>query len=269
MTEARWSPPRWLIAVGGDVTEEQVAALRHAAAACQAEPGAVLVRPTARTPALLAGLPSLPVVAVLPDLPQLLRDVAERGAPCAAGSRLAAGGLAACWRLARTGLRHLPDIARKDFRGIVPVLIELERARAGQNAPQGVALAAPVTDLLLSAGHADCLGHVVSFLRRSGTRAGFETQNLGHLLTRLASWGVAPDFVIGPMNPRGFRMKPSASAVLAAVRRAESAVLASEPSAAGTVPLADAVAYVREHGAAGVVISPADLAGAADGWRPA
>jgi hypothetical protein len=199
------------------------------------------------------------VVAVLPDLAQLLRDVSERGAPRAAGSRLAAGGVTAGVRLAKTVLWHLMDVARQDFRGIVPVLIDLERGRAGRGAPAGVALAAPLTDLLLAAGHAQCLAHVVAFLHRSGTRAGFETQNLGHLLTRLTTWGVVPDFVIGPMNPRGFRMKPSAGAVLAAVEQTATPVLASEVSAAGTVPLADAVAYVRRHGAAGVVIAATDV----------
>ena len=199
-------------------------------------------------------------MAVLPDLAQLLRDVAERGAFRAAGSRLAPGGFPACWRLARTGLRHLADLGRQDFRGIVPVLIELERARAGRATLEGVALAAALTDLLLAAGHAECLAHLVSFLRRSGTRAGFETQNLGHLLPRLGSWGVAPDFVIGPLNARGFRMKPTPSAVLEAVHRSQTPVLASEVSAAGTVPLADAVAYAYRYGAAGVVIATEELA---------
>jgi hypothetical protein len=93
-----------------------------------------------------------------------------------------------------------------------------------------------------------------------GTRAGFETMNLGHLLPRLASWDVEPDFVLGPMNPRGFCMKPSADAVLDAVRRSTVPVLASEVSARGTVPVGDAVAYARQSGAAGVVLGLDEVA---------
>jgi hypothetical protein len=78
------------------------------------------------------------------------------------------------------------------------------------------------------------------------------------------SWGVEPDFVIGPLNARGYRMKPTPSAVLDAVRRSATPVLASEVTAAGTVPLAEAVAQARERGAAGVVLSLGEL-GCGDG----
>ena len=266
MSPSRWFPPRRLVAVDAHDGTDPPAASRLVATALAAEPGAGIVRPTERTRALLVGLPSAPIVAVVPDLAQLLHDVAARGAPRAAGSRLAAGGARACGRLAATSLRHLTDLVRQDLRGIIPVLIELERARLGRVAPAGVALAAALTDLLLAAGHAECLAHVVRFLRRAGARAGFETQNLGHLLPRLASWNVTPDFVIGPMNPRGFRMKPTARAVLEAVRRSPTPVLASELSAVATVPLADAIAYAHAQGAAGVVVSLSELA-AAEGSR--
>ena len=73
------------------------------------------------------------------------------------------------------------------------------------------------------------------------------------------SWGVEPDFVIGPLNARGYRMKPTPSAVLDAVRRSATPVLASEVTAAGTVLLAEAVAQARERGAAGVVLSLDEL----------
>jgi hypothetical protein len=258
VSATRWIPPRRVVALDG-AGPDPAATCRLVAKALGDEPGAVLVRPSARTRALLAALPGIPVVAVLPDLAQLLRDVGEHGAPRAAASRVAAGGIAGFWRLARTGWRHVREVARQEFRGIVPVLIELERGSSGRARPEAVALAAPLTDLLLAAENAECLTVVVSFLRRSGVRAGFETQNLGHLLPRLTSWGVEPDFVIGPLNARGYRMKPTPSAVLDAVRRSPTPVLASEVTAAGTVLLAEAVAHARERGAAGVVLSLDEL----------
>jgi hypothetical protein len=235
---------------------EPSAAARRLAAVLAPESDAVLLRPSARTLAILAGLSQpVSVVAVLPDMAQLLRDAAERGAARAVLGRVAAGGVGAWLRLVATGVRHVRGLASQDLRGIVPVLIELERGGLRPGTLQAVALAAPLTDLLLAAGHRECLAHVVAFLRRQvGTRAGFETANLGHLLPRLAAWGVEPDFVIGPLNARGFRMKPSPMAVLEAVRASVPAVLASDVSADGTVPLAAAIAYATEHSAAGVVI---------------
>ena len=130
MSATRWSPPRRVVALDGALPDA-AATRRHVTEALGDEPGAVLVRPAARTRALLAGLPGVPVVAVLPDLAQLLRDVGERGAPRAAASRLAAGGIAGLWRLSRTVLRPVLDVARQDFRGLVPVLLEPERAVRG------------------------------------------------------------------------------------------------------------------------------------------
>jgi hypothetical protein len=242
-----------------------VDAARLAVSALEKEPGGVLLRPSPQAYAIRLALPrGVPVVAVLPDVPQLLRDVAEHGAARAMLRRLGGRGVTAWLRLVVTGVRHLPAAARQDFSGIVPLLIELDRGGVGAGPLHGVALSASLTDLLLAAGHAACLAHVLRFLRRQlGTQAGLETLNLGHLLPRLATWGIAPDFVIGPINSRGFRMKPTPRAVLAAMDGCRAPVLASHVSAGGAVPLESGMAYARAHGAAGVVVLLDDLAGAA------
>ena len=259
------APPGRLVALDGRAAQtlEAAAAARLVTGALASEPGGVLVRPSPRTRAILAALPDRPpVVAVLPDMAQLLRDVAEHGALGTARARLGSAGPGAWLRIASTGLRHAAAVARQDFEGIVPVLIELERAGLRGAALAGVVLAAPLTDLLLAAGHDDCLAYIVRFLRRQvKTRAGFETLNLGHLLARLAARGLVPDFVLGPVNPCGFRMKPSADAVLAAIRRSAAPVLATEVSAGGALALADGVAYARAHGAAGVVVTLDEASG--------
>lgn len=267
---APWQPPERLVAIDGGGALAPAAAARLAAAALAAPGGAVLLRPSPGAAAILAALPAeTTLIAVLPDMPQLLRDAAQNGTARAALARLARGGGAAVARLALTGLRHARQIAAQDFRGLVPMLIELERASLGARRAAGVALAAPLTDLLLAAGNGEALAHVVAFLRRRvGVRAGLETLNLGHLLPRLAEWGIAPDFVIGPLNPRGFRMKPTPAAALAALRASRVSVLASELTAGQTAGLADAVAYARAHGAAGVVMTIPDLAAAEPGAAP-
>jgi hypothetical protein len=265
MNATGWRPASRLIAVdaraAGGIEPDDAARLVTGAMA--AEPTGLLLWPSKQVRQILARLPAhVPVVAVLPDLAKLLSDAVEQGPVRAALGRAAAGGIAAWWRLGLTGLRNVRAIAAQDFAGLVPVLIELERAALGGRALSGIALAAPLTDLLLAAGHRDCFAHIVTFLRRQvGTQAGFETQNLGHLLARLDSWDISPDFVIGPLNGRGFRMKPSTAAVLEAVRASATAVLATEVCARGTVPLSEGVAYVRKHGAAAAVITLDELAG--------
>jgi hypothetical protein len=264
MSTSPWPPAGRLVAIDPGRTAEDMeprAAAQLVTRALADQPSALLLHPSPRAKAILPHLPAdAPLVAVLPDMPQLLRDVSNRGPVRAVLGRVAAGGVGAWSRLALAGLRHLSSLAAQDFRGIVPVLIELDRAGLGAVRPQGVALAAQLTDLLLAAGHRSCLAHIVEFLRRQGgAQAGFETLNLGHLLTRLAEWDIKPDFVIGPLNPRGFRMKPSPEAVLQAVRESRTPVLASEATAGGTVALADAIAHAERHGAAGVVLGLGDL----------
>jgi len=117
----------------------------------------------------------------------------------------------------------------------------------------GLAIAAPVTDLALAAGNAKFFERILRFGRaRFGGVAGFETQNLGALLVALAKWGIAPDFVLGAVNPAGYAMKPSAAAVLDALGTCGIPVIATELRAGGTVPLGEGVAYARAHGARGV-----------------
>jgi hypothetical protein len=262
-----WRPPPRVIdldASGPSRALDPETAAARAAAALAAEPGAVLVRSSPRARAVLAALPPhVPVVAVVPDMAQLLRDASERGAVRAARERLAGGGLGAWWRVGVAGLRHLRYLSAQDFTGIVPVLVELERTGVGAASLQAVALAAPLTDLLLAAAHVDCLTHFLHFVRDTvGTPAGFETQNLGHLLRRLAACGTVPDFVIGPLNPRGHRMKPSGRIVREAVRAASIPVLASEVSAGRTVSAGRGAAHARAHGAAAVVLTLDELADA-------
>ena len=263
MSPPGWPPGRLIDLAGGGPSHAlgPDAAARLVSAALADEPGAVLVRASPWARAVLAELPrGLPAIAVLPDMAQLLRDASERGPVRAALDRLAGNGPSAWWRVGRTGMRHLRLLAARDFSGIVPVLIELDRAGLGAASLVGVALAAPLTDLLMAVGHLDCLAHVLHSVRdQQATMAGFETLNLGHLLRRLAACGAAPDFVIGPFNRRGFRMKPSGRVVRDAVRDAPMPVLATEVSAGGTVAPGPGAAYARAHGAAGVVLTLEDL----------
>jgi hypothetical protein len=260
-----WRIPPRLIAVDGGGRDAMPAAAAAALIAGAATRDAgILLRPSPRADAILTALPPpAAVIAVLPDVAQLLRDAGQQGAPRAALHRLGRGGLAAAARLFTTGITHVRQLAAQDFSGLVPALIALERAGLGNVPLDAIAVAAPLTDLLLAAGHREALAHLVAFLRRSGVRAGFETLNLGHLLARLHAWSIATDFVIGPVNARGFRMKPSPDAVLAGLRGSLIPVIASEVTAMQTCPLEEAVTWARAHGATSAVVTIADLAASA------
>lgn len=221
----------------------------------------ILVSPSQPLRAALAELKqSVPIYALLPNVPEYVRDSSDLGLVGAAMKRVQRAGPGTLARLGFTGMTHAFAVLRSDFTGMVPLLLELEAAALGAQDLRGVVLAAPLTDLALAGRHRAFFEHYLSFVRsRFAAAAGFETHNLGHLLVRLREWGITPDLVVGPMNPRGLLMKPSPDELLAALRASKVPVLAKELRAAGTVPLAEGARYALDHGAHGVVADLVDL----------
>lgn len=221
----------------------------------------VLVSPSQPLRAALAELKqSVPIYALLPNVPEYVRDSSDLGLVGAALKRVRRASLGTLTRLGFTGLTHAFAVLKSDFTGMVPLLLELEAAALGAQDLRAVVLAAPLTDLALAGRHRAFFEHYAGFVRsRFGAAAGFETHNLGHLLVRLREWGITPDLIVGPMNPRGLLMKPSPDELLAALRPSKVPVLAKELRAAGTVPLAEGARFALDHGAHGVVADLVDL----------
>jgi hypothetical protein len=221
----------------------------------------VLASPSQTLRAALAELKqTIPVYALLPNVPEYVRDSSDVGLVGAALKRVQRASPLTLMRLGLTGLTHTFAVLKSDFTGMVPLLLELEAASMAARDLRGVVLAAPITDLALAGRHKAFFAHYVRFVHgRFGAAAAFETHNLGHLLLALREWGVRPDFVVGPVNPRGLLMKPSPDELLQELQRSEIPVLAKELRAAGTVTLAEGAKFARAHGAYGLVPDLIDL----------
>jgi hypothetical protein len=202
----------------------------------------------------------VPVYALLPNVPEYVRDSSEHGLAGTAMKRVARAGMGARARLAWTGLTQAGGVLRGDFAALVPLLLELESARFRRGELRGVVLAAPITDLALAGRNRAFFERTVRFVRRRfRALAAFQTHNLGHLLAALAEWQVQPDFVVGPVNPRGLMMKPTPAAVEAELARTSIPVLAKELRAGGAVSLVEGASYAIAHGAKGVVPDLVDI----------
>jgi len=159
-----------------------------------------------------------------------------------------------------TALGMLPATLEGNLVARVAARCERQAPALGARELRGVAIAAPVTDLALAAGQARFFERMTKFGRaRFGGVAGFETHNLAVLLARLHEWGIEPDFVIGAINPRGFRMFPDPASVLAVMKPPSIPVIATELRAGGTIPLASGARYAREQGAWGLLPELVDL----------
>ena len=221
----------------------------------------VLVSPSQPLRAALAELKEpVPIYALLPNVPEYVRDSSDLGLVGAALRRVRRASPLTLARLGLTGLTHALAVLGSDFTGMVPLLLELEAAALGAKDLRAVVLAAPVTDLALAGRHRAFFEHYCRFVRgRFRAAAGFETHNLGRLLARLREWGVTPDLIVGPVNPCGLLMKPSPEELLAALRTSQVPVLAKEVRAARTVSLVEGARFALEHGARGVVADLVDL----------
>ena len=137
--------------------------------------------------------------------------------------------------------------------------IERECATFSNKSLRGVMVPAVVSDLALAANQARFFERVMKFGRSRFGVVGFETRNLGHLLARLGEWGVEPDFVMGPVNPRGVGMMPDAERVLAEIKNSSVKVIASELRAGGLVTIEEGASYVSQHGVWGMCAELVDL----------
>ena len=159
------------------------------------------------------------------------------------------------WNANRAGvaaMNLLPMSFAGDLASRVLPRIEREAAVFSPGALRGVVISAAATDLALASDQPRFVERLVKFARARRWLMGFETRNLGHLLARLVRWGVAPDFVMGAVNPRGVGMMPDAAAVLAALRDPSVKVIATELRAGGMVALDEGAAWARRAGAWGV-----------------
>lgn len=189
---------------------------------------------------VLARLPLTPPALDLREDHWLLREPRERvdgGSPLEGAA-------------ARVSL--LPAALTGDLSARVAARIDHEAGAWPSRSRAGLLLCAPVTDLALAAGHARGLERLLKHGRSRFGITGFETRNPGWLLARLHEWGIEPDFVMAPIDPRGTAMTPDASFTLAQMARDGLRVLASELRGGGPTPLDEGARYALEHGAWGL-----------------
>jgi len=202
----------------------------------------------------------VPIYAVLPALsPQAYRMLGPGVEPLITRARRDAG-LAARLRMNLTGFLRVSAFRHGDFAARVPVLLEAGAQLLPRRGLAGVVIAAPLTDAALAGEHRTFFEALPRFVRaRFHAAAGFETRNPGLLLQRLREWGVGPDFIVGPVNPRGLGMKPRPVETLAELARGGVPLIATEMRAGGLCSLEEGARYALEHGVHGLAPDLAEV----------
>jgi len=160
------------------------------------------------------------------------------------------------------GLTSLRRVLRRDFRAILPILVEVEMAAFRRFRPPLVFLHSQVTDLVVALGNHEALRVFAKVIRnRFGAEPGLVTCNYGLVLSRLAEWKIDIDVIAAPFNSSGFLMKPTKSACESLLGQTTRYVIADRIGAGGA-PLGDELAYLRRLGIRSAVVEPGDLSSA-------
>jgi hypothetical protein len=139
-----------------------------------------------------------------------VREATDYGMFGAGWRRLRRMNLLSLARMCTLGLRKVGGLMRRDFPTLLTMLLEMEMASFRRAGPPVVFLHPQITDLLLAMDHGRALEQAVERIRRGfGAEPGLATSNLGTLLPRLRTWGLEVPYLLTPLHPRGYGMRPS------------------------------------------------------------
>lgn len=196
----------------------------------------------------------LPVYPVIPDALGYVRDATDHGMVGAGIRHLRRMRVSDLLGLGMRGLASLRRVLLRDFRAILPLLLEVEMAAFRRFQPRLVFLHSQVTDLAIALGNHEALRIFAGAIRRRfGAEPGLATCNLGLLLLRLAEWEIDIRVIAAPFNSKGFLMKPSRAACESLLRETDRYIIADRLGAGGT-PFDDELAYVQGLGIRSAVV---------------
>jgi len=196
----------------------------------------------------------LEVYPVIPNAIGYVRDATDHGMVGAGIKHLRRMHVDDLLGIGVRGLASLRRVLLKDFRAILPLLVEVEMAAFKRFRPRLVLLHSQVTDLVVALGNHQALRGFASVIRsRFGAEPGLVTCNYSLLTQRLAEWSIDIDVIVAPFNLSGFLMKPTREVCESLVRETNRYVIADRIGAAG-VPLSDEIAYLRQLGIRSAVV---------------
>lgn len=207
-----------------------------------------------------AGAP-LQVCPVIPNAAGYVREATDHGM-LGAGLRLLRR--LRLIDLAGIGLRGLGrtrGALRRDFRSILPILVDVEMATFRRFRPRLVLLHGQVTDIAVALGNREALRVFADVVRgRFAATPGVVTNNFDAVMRALDAWRVDIPVVVAPFNSKGFLMKPTRPACEAWLGRTGRYVIADRVAADGVESPAEACAYLRRVGIRSAIVEIADAA---------
>lgn len=203
-------------------------------------------------------LPNLQVYPIIPNVIGYVREATDYGLIGAARRRVRQLALVDLLRVGLRAALNARGVLRREFNTLMAILFEVEMASFQTLRPRVVFLHAQITDLALALDNRALFELYLRVMRRRfGAEPGLATNNLGWLLPKLRDWRLEAPFLLTPVNPEGFLMKPSKAVCEAFLRSSSPRVIADSVDAIAS-PDENTWGYLRGLGVRSAVIEFCD-----------
>lgn len=142
-------------------------------------------------------------------------------------------------------LKGIVNILKRDYVSLSSSLLNLEMSSFADAKIKALLLHNVITDLLLSLGVSSAFSEYVDYVKNDlGVQPGFTTLNFPLLQNSFKDWGITPDLIMTPINPKGFDMNPSRDCVEQTIKDFSGKIIAMNVLGGGAFPVKDAHIYL-------------------------
>jgi hypothetical protein len=142
-------------------------------------------------------------------------------------------------------LKGALGVLMKDYSSIAYSVLKLEISPFTKVNIKAVMLHNVMTDLFLSLEAQDAFSDFISNIKKLGLDYGFVTLNFPLLTHRFKDWEIPSPIIMTPVNPRGFDMNPSITAVSDALRQYDGDIIAMNILGGGAFPLQESQTFLN------------------------
>lgn len=153
---------------------------------------------------------------------------------------LGAGGMA---------LKGATSLLRKNYMKLAMSVLKLEVSPFTEVNIKALLLHNVFTDLLLSLGISEAFKEFENYVKDDlDMKPGFNTLNFSLLSNKFDEWGLDSPISMTPINPKGFDMNPSQTAVEDSIKNYKGQLIAMNVLGGGAFSLNDSYQYLRSLG---------------------
>lgn len=150
---------------------------------------------------------------------------------------ISAGGLA---------LKSATNFLKKDYLTMAMSVLKLEISPFTDVDIKALLLHNVFTDLLLTLEMFDAFITYEKYVKDDlGLNFGFDTLNFSLFSDRMKEWNIKPEFVMTPVNPKGFDMNPSKTSVEESIANYDRKIIAMNVLGGGAFSLEDSKSYLN------------------------